>query len=125
MTEKNIQSLIHIAVSKEGSTIFRNNTGMAWQGEVIRKKDYIVIKNPRPIHAGLCPGSSDLIGWTPLTITADMVGKTVAVFTSIEVKSQRGRTSEEQKNFIAKVRESGGIAGIARSEKEALDLIGK
>ena len=44
-----------------------------------------------------------------------------AVF--IEVKTKRGRASEKQKQFLSKMREYGAIAGIARSEEEAIKLI--
>ena len=123
MTEKNIQSEIHMALSKAGSVIFRNNTGMAWQGKSTRSGNITLIKDARPLHAGLCEGSSDLVGWTPIIVTQDMVGKTVAIFTAIEVKSEKGRATSEQLNFISKVKQAGGIAGIARSTEEALQLV--
>lgn len=83
----------------------------------------VVIQNGRPLHAGLCEGSSDLIGWTEKIITPEMVGKKVAVFTAIEVKTDSGRASAAQLNFVSRVRQAGGIAGIARSPEEARNLI--
>jgi hypothetical protein len=68
--------------------LFRNNTG------VLRDA------NGRPVSFGLCKGSADLIGWTTRTITADMVGQQVAVFTSIEVKALTGRLRPEQKLWL-------------------------
>jgi ribosomal protein S19 len=41
-----------------------------------------------PVQFGLCKGSADLIGWKRVTVTPEMVGSTVAVFTSIEVKTR-------------------------------------
>lgn len=67
----------------------------------------------------LCPGSSDLIGWTPVVITPDMIGKTVAVFTAIEVKVDAKKASGNQADFIKAVAAAGGIAGVARSEYDA------
>ncbi len=83
----------------------------------------VVIQNARPLHSGLCQGSSDLIGWTTREVTPDMVGKTVAIFTAVEIKTESGKASAEQLNFIGQVRKCGGIAGIARSPYEAQNLI--
>jgi hypothetical protein len=52
-----------------------------------------------------------------------MVGKPVAVFTAIELKAGRTRTSPEQANFIEQLRRAGGIAGIAYTPEEALNII--
>jgi hypothetical protein len=48
--------------------------------------------------ASLCKGSADLIGYRTITITPDMVGQQVAVFTSIEVKTPTGRIRPEQQH---------------------------
>ena len=124
--EHNIQSLIQLAVSKfTKGVLFRNNVGTGWVGNVRQTTGSgIYIDNARPLHAGLCRGSSDLIGWTKTEITQEMVGKTVAIFTAIEVKKIKGSvTSSDQLNFLNKLRESGGIAGIAKSDTEAIALI--
>ena len=75
------------------------------------------------VRYGLCNGSSDIIGFVPVVVTADMVGSTVAVFLAVEAKD-KGRVTEEQKAFVAMVRARGGIAGVAHSEAEALALLG-
>lgn len=91
--------------------MFRNNVG-AYRDETGRVIRYGVGN----------PGGSDLIGWTPVTITPDMVGRTVAVFTAVEVKTPKGKPTEAQINFLHQVKQSGGIAGIARSADDALGL---
>jgi hypothetical protein len=68
----------------------------------------------------LAVGSGDLIGGDPIIITPDMVGKTILVFASWEVKSGTGRPTPEQKQFAKVVRERGGIAEVVRSPEEAL-----
>ena len=133
MLESNIQKLIMLAVSKLGTTtVFRNNVGMGWTGKSRRISSPVtvklmpgdvVIQQARPLHSGLCEGSSDLIGWTTREITPEMVGKKVAVFTAVEIKTQSGKVSAQQLNFINRLRECGGIAGIARSPEEAQNLI--
>ena len=127
MTETNITRSIMLAIGRTLSNVrvFRNNTGMAWQGDTVRKGSLLIIKNPRPLQAGLCEGSSDLIGWTSMEITPEMVGKKVAVFTALEVKSSRGSASDEQRNFIQRVKEAGGIATVVRTEQEAIDALKK
>ena len=133
MVEGNLQKLIMLGVSKLRSTVvFRNNVGMGWTGKSRRISSPVtvklmpgdvVIQQARPLHSGLCEGSSDLIGWTTREVTPDMVGKKVAIFTAVEVKTPSGKASAQQLNFIARVRECGGIAGIARSPEEAQNLI--
>lgn len=135
MKEQNILKTIMLAVTQyTKSRIFRNNTGTGWVGEskriskrtsVFLNPGDVVIRNARPLRAGLCVGSSDLIGWSKREITPEMVGKEIAIFTAIEVKTESGRIRKEQLNFIEKIKKDGGIAGIARSEGEAVDLINK
>jgi len=90
---------------------FRNNSGVLQD------------KNGTYVHYGLCTGSSDIIGCTPIVVTNKMVGKTVGVFTAIEVKSDKGKPTKEQSSFIEMVKNNGGISGIARSDKESLQII--
>ena len=121
--ESNIQKKIMLAASKY-SRVFRNNVGIGWTGNVFNtSKGDKLIKNARPLRAGLCTGSSDLIGWTEKIITPDMVGKNIAIFTAIEVKTDKGRASKDQLNFIEQVNKSGGIAGVCRSENDVINLI--
>lgn len=119
MSEHRIQNEIRLAISGK-ATMFRNNVGTAWIGDTSKLKDgSVLIRNPRVFHAGLCEGSSDLIGWRSLTITPEMVGQTVAVFAALEVKSKTGRATAGQKNFCQRVLEDGGFAGIVKSPEEA------
>ena len=60
------------------------------------------------------PGGSDLIGWTSVVITPEMVGKKIAVFTAIEVKTGKVQVSDAQKNFIEQVNKAGGRGEIIR-----------
>lgn len=126
-SEAQIQQDIQIAWTKKGGRLFRNNVGLGWIGKVIRSPmetgvrlypGDVLIRKARPLHAGLNIGSGDLIGWEPVTITPEMVGKTLAVFASIEVKDDKGRVSDEQNQWMKQVNESGGIAKVLRSASE-------
>ena len=124
MTEGDIQNTIRMFMSNIGIKNWRNNTGTGWVGNTTRLPNGdILIKNPRPLHAGLCKGSSDIIGITPVFITPEMVGETLGVFTAIEVKTPRGKTSEAQELFIKAIRQAGGYAGVARCPDDVEDVI--
>lgn len=132
MAESSIQREIMLALSRNGSTVWRNNTGQAWAGEATRilragpvnlYPGDVVIRNARPLHAGLCVGSSDLIAVTPVTVAAHHVGQCLGVFTAVEVKGDRGRVSEAQSNFLDHVAKCGGRSGVARSVADALMII--
>lgn len=102
-----------IAISEAGHTVWRNETGKFWTGRVIHQDGRTVtLANAQMIPCGLTVGSSDLIGITS-------TGK----FFAIEVKTKKGRVSKEQATFINHVNKSGGIAGVARSPQDALDLL--
>lgn len=79
----------------ENVRMFRTNSGMAWAGHAVRKGEFTIIKNARPFH-GLPEGFPDLAGFTEIEITPDMVGRTVAVFTTVEVKAT-GKIKPESK----------------------------
>lgn len=84
---------------------------------------YFDPKTQRMIQYGVCnPGGSDLIGWTTVEVTPEMVGTRLAVFTAVEVKAPNGRATEAQLNFISQVLKAGGFAGIARSPGEAVAI---
>lgn len=111
--ETKIQRAIMIALSEAGCLVFRNETSGAWVGKVAHKTgQQVTLDCAKMIKFGLAIGSSDLIGITP-------DGR----FLAVEVKTPKGRPTKEQLNFIEQVRNAGGIAGIARSVEDALDLL--
>ena len=126
MAERSIQNAILKAFGAiRGVRLFRQNVGLAWVGTpVSHKNDIVVLKNARPLRAGLCVGSSDIIGWTEIVVTEEMVGSKVAVFTAVEVKKSREYPSDEQRAFIAAVQRSGGKAGVARCNDDAKTILG-
>jgi hypothetical protein len=108
-----------------GARLFRNNVGRAWVGsEAIRMPngEDILLRKARPFKAGMA-GMSDLIGWVPVTITPDMVGKTIAVYAAVETKTARGRATKEQSMFISVVSAAGGRAGVARSDGDLDNIL--
>lgn len=111
MSETSLLKEIHLAVSTTTTRLFRNNCGR------LRSSD------GQWVQFGLCPGSSDLIGFKSVKVTPEMVGQRVAIFAALEVKSTKGRATPEQWNFIDTVATYGGLAGVVRSLEEARQVL--
>lgn len=112
--ETKLMRLIMVALTKAGCIVWRNETSGAYVGKLIHKDARIVtLANAQMMTFGLCVGSSDIIG----------IHKPTGRFLAVEVKTKTGRASKEQINFIEQVRAANGIAGLARSVQEALDLL--
>jgi hypothetical protein len=112
MNETTILQRIRLALGRvPGLRLFRNQVGAL--------KD----QSGRLVTFGLHRGSADLIGWHSIEITPEHVGRRLAVFTSLEVKSPGGKVKPEQIVWQDQVRQAGGIAIIARSEAEAVESL--
>ena len=117
MSESATLQRIKLAVGgRPDCRVFRNQVGQGWYGKLISGpapiNGRVVLDGARPLKAGLCPGSSDLVGWR--TING------VARFVAIEVKSEREQTTEAQDFFLHAVRRAGGVGIVARSVEEAI-----
>ena len=112
-SETKIQQEIRLALGQRSDLrLFRNETGK--------------LPDPRTgrwVQFGLAKGSSDLIGFKTVKITPEMIGKEIAQFVSIEIKTERGKLTDIQKNWLQKVQSSGGIVGVARTVKDALNIL--
>jgi hypothetical protein len=112
MKEGNIQNSIRLAISKMGGAIaLRNHTGtfQTLQGQWV--------------HAGLGTGTSDLVGLVEHVIRPEDVGKKVGVFLALEVKTETGRLRPEQKAFLSRVAELGGLAAVVRSPEDSNSIL--
>ena len=99
--------------------LWRNETGVFWAGKQVAANrtqeavkvwlhpGQVILSNPGRVSAGLCVGSSDLIGIAP-------GGR----FLAAEVKTPKTRISPAQPKFIQAVRDLGGIAGFVRTIDE-------
>jgi hypothetical protein len=99
MNETDLQNRIRVALSETGIVI-RMNSG------VFKTAD------GRAVKQGI-PGMPDLLWLGP-------DGKTAW----IEVKTAKGRVAENQQRFIDRLQHMGHRAGIARSVKEAMEIVG-
>lgn len=111
--ETELMKHIQLSLTKAGCTVFRNETAGAWVGKLShRERGMVVLDYPQRLQAGLCVGSSDLIGWTD-------DGR----FLAVEVKFGRGRPTDQQSKFVEAVNRAGGVAGVVWSVDEALALL--
>jgi hypothetical protein len=123
-SEQITQQKILLAHGSGDTRLWRNNVGTGWAGQATRitagnlnaiahtlRPGDVIIRNARPLHAGLCVGSSDLIGYRK-------VGD-LAQFVALEVKSERGRATTEQTRFLDHINTAGGCAAIVRSVADA------
>lgn len=104
--------------------LWRNETGLFWAGRLVKKNlgqaplnvwlhpGQIILSNQARVSAGLCKGSSDLIGIGP-----------GGIFLAPEVKTPNTRITPEQPKFIRAVRQRGGLAGFVHSVEELERLI--
>lgn len=115
MDEKQVQELIQMEASTKGHRLFINSSG-AFQdntGRLVRFGLGHTTKNQ-------AFKSSDLIGFTMVTITPDMVGKKLPVFTAMECKKPSWKYAETirevgQKKFIDVIKTNNGIASFVNS----------
>ena len=117
--ESVVQQEIRAASPLDGVWLMRNNVG-ACTDDTGRQIRFGLMNDSAKLNRYI--KSSDLIGITPVTITQDMVGQIVGVFTAVEVKHS-GWTPDHkftaretaQNKFIETVVARGGFAGFAAS----------
>jgi hypothetical protein len=127
-SEHEIQQRVLLAHGSGPVRLWRNNVGTGWAGQATRvtagnlqaiahtlRPGDVVIRGGRPLHAGLCVGSSDLIGYRRVD--------GVAQFVALEVKSATGRPTPEQTRFLDHISSAGGCAAVIRSVEDAHSVL--
>lgn len=117
VSETAVQQAIRLAAPRNDAILWRNNNG-ACKTDTGRQIRYGLGNDSHQINDEI--KSSDLIGITRRIITPDMVGQTVGVFTSIEVKRDGWKytgTPREvaQNKWLHMILSHGGVAGFARA----------
>jgi len=105
--------------------LFRNDCGVGYHGGILKKTTggKRIVIDPKIFSYGLCPGSGDFIGWIPIVITPDMVGRKVAVFSSVEVKTEHDRLSDRQRVWNRAINRDGGIAEVWQEKNGVIRVI--
>lgn len=136
LKEHAIQKAILQTCQRPHIALFRQNVGTFFPEGKGGKK--------YRVDAGLCVGSSDIIGWKTEDVFIaleldEMWATTSARFVAIEAKREGWKPPKpsktksgmekyqhhlEQKAFLDRVTEAGGIAGFVTSVEEAMKLLG-
>lgn len=123
---------IRLATAKLGARLFPMVVGKFWgpyhKGRRITKTETVtlrpgdvLIRGGHMVSVGFT-GLSDTLGGSPMTITAEDVGRTVCVLTAVEVKAGNDRPRPGQPEFIEAVKKMGGRAGMARTPEDAIRI---
>lgn len=106
-------SLVELGKRFNLGRFFRNEVGAGWffppWMRVFNEED------KRYLTYGLSPDTPDIVGFTCVTITQDMVGQTIAQFTGYEIKTGDAVQTVGQKNFQKLLESMGGKYKVVRS----------
>lgn len=131
---------VRLRANKQGCRLYKNNSGVAYDdsgrpvffglGNEGKKSDGKKRNGPPKKNEDI--RTPDWVGWHKLKITADMVGKEVAVITVIDAKRVGFKLKESysvgtrehgQNKFFNIVIEAGGIAGFAATPEHVDTII--
>jgi hypothetical protein len=125
-SESEVSQRVLMEASKIGMVLWRNNSGAFKDKE--GRWVWFGLGNLSKAHSERIK-SSDYIGLLPVTITPEMVGQTIGVFTAIEFKKPGHKTAEgrfkAQKAYIDFVKLRGGIAGFVEKVEDFYGLFAK
>jgi len=121
-----VQQQVRLAMARLGGQVWRNNSGACTDdtGRLVR---YGLGNDSAALNAAI--KSSDLIGCTPVTIQAHHVGRTVGVFTALEVKrpgwhlTPGDKRGQAQKRFLDIVVGVGGMAGFVTDPADLANIL--
>jgi hypothetical protein len=113
ISEADVNDAIREAVKRMTLVeLYRNNRGS------------IRLESGGMLTYGVGPnGAADWLGYCTVTITPDMIGRTIAQFVAIEAKRPGEHASDDQQKFLTRVAVAGGIAGVAHSADELEALL--
>lgn len=126
--ESEVQQLCKIEAAKHDCILQRNNVG-AFKDATGRMVRYGLGNDSKTRTDQI--KSSDEIGFTIVTVTPEMVGQKIAVYTAFEFKREGWTFSEKDKREIAQKRyidwvlKSGGIAGFVSCLDDLLRILKK
>lgn len=123
-SEEATQSRLRITAPTIGAHLWRNNNGVMQDGD--RFIRFGLANDSKKLNDEF--KSSDLIGITQMQILAHHIGRTVGIFTAIEVKHPKWITPENdrdeaQSNYIQHVNANGGLGFFCTHPEQLMTMI--
>jgi len=112
-SESGIQNKILLRLSMHGALVWRQQVG-----------SFRHLHTEGVVKIGV-PGMADIGAIIPVTITPEMVGKTIGIAAQIEVKTLVGRQRDNQKRWQLAAEKRGAIYAVCRSPEEAIKIVKK
>jgi hypothetical protein len=121
---------VRARASEWGMKMFRNNVGMLPNPDTGVPVRFGLGNESAKLNKELKSG--DLVGFAEITVTPEMVGKKIAVFTNIEVKSlgfiikdvyNKNSREYAQNEFNKLITNANGIAGFASSAQDVDNIV--
>lgn len=111
--------------------LWRNATGTYHAGKVVARGPKkvtlrpgdVVLRGGTTVHAGLCVGSSDLVGIVSVPVRILPPDGVVGLFAGIELKVPGNGAKPHQRKWLDVIRDLGGVAGVAHSAEEIMDIL--
>lgn len=124
-SEAGVQSQLRLAAPTIGCALYRNNSG-ATLDETGRMIRYGLANDSKRLNEVF--KSSDLIGPSPILIRPHHIGRTLGIFTAVEVKEPswtkpKNERERAQSNFLMTVERFGGIGMFCTSVDQYLNRI--
>ena len=121
-----VQQQVRLAMARLGAQVWRNNSGACTDdtGRLVR---YGLGNDSAALNAAI--KSADLVGITPMTVQQHHVGRTVGVFTALEVKrpgwhlTPGDKRGQAQKRFLDIVVGVGGMAGFVTDPADLANIL--
>jgi len=124
-----IQALLK---DKPTMRLWVNDNGTCFRGQITKdpkNSRCAIIKDLSYLAYGLGEGVPDIVGLDSVEITEEWckenLGKRVAIFVAIEVKTENDVLRPKQRQCIEIVNELGGKAGVAYSIEQAKEIVCK
>lgn len=102
--------------ARPDARLWRNASSLVYVGTPAGRTalGHLVLANARPIEAGLCVGSSDLVGI-----------RDGGQFLGLEVKFGKTRLQERQERWLELIEKLGGCGRVVRSVEEVDQILGE
>lgn len=125
-SEAVVQQQVRLAMARLGGQVWRNQSG-AMEDKTGRIVRFGLSNDSAALNAAI--KSADLIGITPMTVQPHHVGRTVGVFTALEVKrpgwhlTLGDKRGQAQKRFLDIVVGVGGMAGFVTDPADLANIL--